>query len=111
MKPERTRIYACAYMSTQKAAKGNYSLLASGSLPLVVVIRDRAGQSHQRPTPALLRAATGTATSGAARTVVYILFPILPPGASKPRSDHGGALRDSVVPRARSRLAGRCCQE
>ncbi len=27
-------------------------------------------------TPALLRAATGTATSGAARTVVYILYPI-----------------------------------
>ena len=39
MKPERTRIYACAYMSTQKAAKGNYSLLSSGSLPLVVVTR------------------------------------------------------------------------
>ena len=39
VKPERTRIYACAYMSTQKAAKGNYSLLSSGSLPLVVVTR------------------------------------------------------------------------
>ena len=37
VKPERTRIYACAYMSTQKAAKGNYSPLSSGSLPLVVV--------------------------------------------------------------------------
>ena len=39
MKPERTRIYACAYMSTQKAAKGNYSLLSCASLPLVVVTR------------------------------------------------------------------------
>ena len=39
VKPERTIIYACAYMSTQKAAKGNYSLLSSGSLPLVVVTR------------------------------------------------------------------------
>ena len=49
-----------------------------------------------RPAPALLRAATGTATYGAARTVVYILFPILPPGgASKPRSKW--ALRDSCT--------------
>ena len=66
----------------RKAAKGNYSLLAalsSGSLPLVVVTRHH---------PLLLRVCvlSGTATYGAARTVVYILFPILPPGASKPRN-------------------------
>ena len=74
------------YMSTQKAAKGNYSLLSSGSLPLVVVTRHH---------PLLLRVCvlSGTATSGAARTVVYMLFPILPPGASKPRSTTREELR------------------
>ena len=67
-----------------------------------LALRDGAGQSHQRPTPALLRAATGTATYGAARTVVCILFPILPPGASKSRTRPG----ETPQPRASHEEAG-----
>ena len=57
----------------------------AGRCPFVVVTRHH---------PLLLRVCvlSGTATSGAARTVVYILFPILPPGgASKPRTAPWGA--------------------
>ena len=69
-KPERTK--TCIYAHARQ-------LLAAIVSPLVVVTRHH---------PLLLRECvlSGTATYGAARTVVYILFPILPPGgASKPR--------------------------
>ena len=69
-KPERTK--TCIYAHARQ-------LLAAIVSPLVVV---RTAGRPRRPTPALLRAATGTATYGAARTVVYILFPILPPGGA-----------------------------
>ena len=49
------------------------------------LLRNGAGGSHQRPPPALLRAATGTATSGAARAVVYLSYSLyLPPPARVP---------------------------